>query len=148
MRIGKIEHMRCDEIEAHTYVVIPDGWSKDDFSARVRAARDAYQTMIDTIPPDEPPRPDHYPNLVKLDPSVTVGELLKERQEKQAAWTAWFEEREKARRSFGEHLKDHGLVLVQDYEDHEFIPINWGHRHGQKIHYDGIPFSWSSEEED
>jgi hypothetical protein len=136
MRLGKIENMRCGEIDSYTFVVIPDDWSKDDFTARVRAAADAYKEALDTKPPEEPPRAEHYPNLEKLDQSLTIGDLVKERKDKEAAWTAWFSEWENLQRSFGEHLKDVGLLPVQWHEGDEFIPINWGHRHGSKMQLD------------
>lgn len=142
MRLAKIKNVRCGEPEASTYVVLPEGLINDEFQERVYRAAEAYKAVMDETPvrhhewgPTLGPM-----QLREMDPERTVGAVLRELDEEAERRKAVQREAEKRNRSFGHYLEEEGLIIVQ-LAEHDFeARVDWGHRHGTLIRYDGLSY--------
>lgn len=151
MKLAEITNLRCSEADASTYVLVPDEWDETQFRTAVLLAKNAYIDMMETVPLYARPF-DSLPGIKQfreMPPDRTVGDVLREHDEKEKRRKELDDLASKKRRSFGFYLEEQGLKIVQRAEMTFKTDVDWGHRHGQRIRYDGIAYyDWSWEDED
>jgi hypothetical protein len=137
VKLAFIEHDRCGEWAASTYVWVEASMHSDDLEGLVEAAKKCYLDAEEAFKkdPDCPPLP-NWQNKYSRWPDKTVkeAEFLFEAQEKLRK--AWEKKRDSARRSFAEHLVAVSGGKVQLFYDVEIplrVTCSWGHRHGTTI---------------
>lgn len=146
MKIGKIENIRCDEPTDETFVVVPDGLTQEEFEGAVRRAKREYEAvMADTVLDYSTPQQPTLGSLRKLPPEMPVADVLAAYDRKKEDADKAKEKVERRRRSFGYYLEREGLPVVQRSLCAFSAKVDWGHRHGQKIRYDGIESPFHSE---
>ncbi len=132
-----IEHERCSEIDAYTFVLAPSAWTEDQVQERVEAAVNAYLKALTAALKSEAPPNDYRgygsPPYDKH-PDRTVRDIKAEWEAKRQAWKAWDKERQAARTPFSRFLADEGFVSLWD-ASHARAEAWWGHRHGTPIDY-------------
>ena len=143
MRLARVDHYRCDDIAASTYVWIPDEKDQAAFEVDVARAQEAFLAAGAAAAEHAGPRPVSAwsPGLtpLRLDDapdSTTVGELRAARAQAQAEWAAWEAKRKAASRPFGSFLADLGYRAFYDIEPALVADLGWGHRHGQALDLD------------
>lgn len=147
MKIGKIENIRCGEASEETFVVVPDGLSQEEFQGAVSRARREYENVMAEEPlyvHDFPTSPPSIGELRKLPPETTVQQVLDAHDRRMEERKEREQQAERKRRSFGYYLEREGLPLVQRSTSDYTARADWGHRHGQKIRYDGLDVSYDS----
>lgn len=143
MKLVRIDHLRCGEVAASTYLWAPDDTTPEQFTADVAAAAAAYTADAAAAAAFAGPRPARtYPpfsrslELAREDPDeLTVGEIRARAAREQASWQAWEERRRAASRPFGAYLISHGYLAFPDHEPALTGEISWGHAHGVSIDY-------------
>jgi hypothetical protein len=97
MKLAQIDHSRCGEWRATTYVWVADDMGTDELGKLVEEARVNYLIAIDTCKanPAKPPYTGHEPNYRSYPSTVTLAEAQEDHARKKAAYTAW-EEQERA----------------------------------------------------
>lgn len=144
MQLGEIKNIRCGEWDNSTWVVVPDGLTQEEFQEAVRLAKAAYEEVMAETPLFEQPfgmsGGASINELRNMSPNKTVAEILAEHDEKQERRKIHEDLLSRKRRSFGHYLNEKGLTPVQLSEVELKADANWGHRHGERIQYDGLAF--------
>jgi hypothetical protein len=139
MRLCCVDHYRCDEPAASTYVWCEDDWAEDQFREAVGRAEKAYNTALKEY--SEATTKDPYPRGVYTDPDfkeypdLKVSEVIAIHEEKKLERDKWKAKESNATRSFSKFLEDEGLVDFYSVEAEYEVDIWWGHRHGDAIEY-------------
>lgn len=150
MKIAHVDHIRCDETAATTYVVVPSELTEEEFQTAVTKAQSAYEDVMAQVPlysREYVP----FPGLAQLramPADKTVKEVIDEYERQKEERKALDEMAERKRRSFGWYLEQQGLQIVQRAPAELKAKVNWGHRHGQNIRYDGIDVAYWYDDED
>jgi hypothetical protein len=140
MKLACIEHYRCDEPAAHTYVWVEPEWSEEQFEEAVERAEKAYNEALkaykeqqgeDPYPRGAWPEPDY-----KDFPDMTVAEVQKIHEEKRAEREKWKATKTRALRPFSRFLEDEGLVNFYSVDAEYETTVWWGHRHGERLDYE------------
>jgi hypothetical protein len=139
MKLARIEHERCDEIQAYTYVWVPDSMDEAGFYDAVTKAQDKYLAYIkadaasnpvpNTARPGSRPDYDQYPDL-------TVSEVKSLHSAQIEEYKQWSEARRLARRHFREYLADYGILDFYSHQPDLNVVAHWGHRHNTWIGYE------------
>lgn len=137
MKIGRINHQRCDDLVGSTFVWVPATWTDEDFADRVREARALYiadlSLEVTEAPPNDydpftPPPFERYPDRL-------VSAILEEWAEKKKAYEIWRAEKVAASRPFMYYLEKQGMLSLDSFDGVLEHDVYWGHRHGIKINY-------------
>lgn len=139
MKLARINHIRCREYSACTFVWVRDDMSEDELEARVYAAQKEYLAALTEFSQAEKPveRAPYQPNWEKLR-DRNVGEVLDQHKEEKAKAKAFDEVRRKALKTFGEFLaKQEGIESFWGADDPPVMKgeVDWGHMHGTRIEY-------------
>lgn len=137
MKLGKVEHIRCSEHDATSYVLVPDDWTAEQFAVAVAQARASYQAAVTAqkvAPPNDYRQYSHPP--YDDFPDSTVTEIKAQWREKKKEWEAWNTRKQEGQRSFSDHLADQGLVRLWSAKPDFFGRLDWGHQHGTKLDLD------------
>lgn len=137
MQLVKIDHERCGEYSAWTFVTAPDEWTSGVIRERVRAAQDAYLVEFEkaSTGQPEPPRPGYQPAYAKS-PDRLVRDVLAEFEAAKAIHDAWLASRYRTRTTFESFLLQQGFVSLSSEESGAVeVDVDWGHRHGQRLSY-------------
>jgi len=153
MKIAKVEHYRCEEWTATTYVWVPDDMSADQLAGFAEAAYESYwKAEEDFKKLDAPPNPGYAPEYDKS-PEKIVAQVKAEHKAKLDAYTAWNKKRNEARLSYPEHLEIVSDGLIKDFhngvKDAPRVQVSWGHRHGETLEFgDSTPYDYNREKQD
>ena len=142
MKLVKVEHLRCGEVESPSYFMAPNSMEAEQIKEHLRNARRAYQDAIDAYVRDKKENPDRRAvNVYHFDArtypdTMTIGEA-------KAKWQADVEA-EKAR----DQVKREGLMSYDQWvtrltplqtvhyaEPDVFYTVDWGHQHGAPLEY-------------
>jgi hypothetical protein len=143
MKIAKIEHTRCGQYRATTYMWLDDTVTETQLESIVDKASDAYLAALDAYKndPTAPPNPGYSPTYEKYG-DLTVGEIKTIFEGERAKYQAWEDKKNAARRPFGEFLITAGAGLVQSFyqgtKDAMTARLSWGHRHGEILEFEEI----------
>jgi hypothetical protein len=138
MKLAQIDHERCDEIRAVTYVWIPDDLTVTDLDAFIKTAQELYLKNEEEFKSADKLRDPGYSPNYSLYPPMTVAEINAAHKEKVDAYKIWEEKREASRQTFASLLVEVSNGSIKEFEDFppEFnMVVNWGHRHGTRIEY-------------
>jgi hypothetical protein len=138
LRLIRIDHSRCGEPVAHTFILAPADWDAKTIDQGIQNAYKAYWDAIQIAQNKEKEPPTGNPTVAKYKeyPDKTVAEVEAIFAEQFATHSAWQKDQWKARQEFQTFLKGEGFTLLWD--DEAKIPrfdVNWGHRHGISINY-------------
>ena len=144
MKLARISHERCRDIDATTYVWVPDGWDEDDFEKAVSAAKEKYDIQLSKYAESsgEPPTKYGAPHKIPFEamakdfPDKTATELISIWEEQKALYKEWKDIQNAARVPFRTFLEDEGLVPFYSVEADFETTIYWGHKHGTRIDYE------------
>lgn len=143
MRLAKVEHERCGEWAATTYIMVPDDLTVAQFREAVLAARKKY---LDVLEAWHNANPVEWPGIsltLSADKplpyalTATLGEMLADHAAKLESWKLWEKRKTEALQNFGLFLKNEipGSEWIWQSDDVLKASTNWGHRHGEKINY-------------
>lgn len=143
MKLARIDHFRCDDIAASTYVWGPDDLTPERLEADVAKARESFLAAGIAAASHAGPRPESAwspglvpTNLEGVPAETTVGELRAARARQKEEWAVWETKRKAASRPFGAFLVDLGYQLFYDVAPDLSTEVGWGHRHGQQLDLD------------
>ena len=139
MKLAKVEHDRCNEYAATTYVWVADDMTEEHLYALVEAARRSYLQAEEDFKIDAPKNPGYVPNY-KVYPNNSVKEVEDMFNIERLAYKKWEEKRALAREPFVFHLikASNGLAKsFYDMPDALTVNCSWGHRHGTTIKFGG-----------
>lgn len=142
MRLIRIEHERCGEIDAFTFAFCPDEWTSAVIYSRIDVAQKKYLEAIKKAREEVPPefKNFHYILQVKdyeLYPDKTVKEIEQEHKEKLEKYEEWQKSRNKIKSQFNRFLEDEGFTTLWNAtEEDDIFSVYWGHRHGEPIIYE------------
>jgi hypothetical protein len=138
MRIVKVEHERCGDLEETVYYVIPEHLEGDAVYDAVHAAVDSYlkaREEAQALNPLPSPVSRYIQDIA--DETMTIGEA-------KAMFSAYEQARaqrdavtRKVSGSFETHLKSLGFIPLWAYKGDDLMTSSayWGHKHGQKLDY-------------
>lgn len=143
MKLAKIDHSRCGEHRATTYVWVADDMGPEELAKLTDEARNNYMAAIDACKnsPDKPPYAGHEPNYRSYPSTVTLAEAQADHDLKKAAYAAWQEQERAAQKTFATYLVDAAAGRIKQFWDAEpalKAGVSWGHRHGDQIDYGEI----------
>lgn len=141
MKLAKIEHIRCREYDATSYVWVADDMTDDELDKLCILARDAYlQAEHDakTLKSEPIGYGPNYEQHAQLFPNKKIGEIKAEYEKKLAIWNEAEARRKQARKTFATLLIELGAGRIESFYDHELeieVAVSWGHQHGVEIVY-------------
>jgi hypothetical protein len=145
MKLVRIDHMRCGETAASTYLWAPEGLTEEQFEADVETAKVTYSADAQAAAAFAGPRPagSYAPlgsaSIADADPdTLTVGEIRARAEQARSEWQAWEERRRAASKPFGAYLLAKGYLAFYDHEPDLASAISWGHQHGVSIDYGAV----------
>lgn len=138
LKIARIDHDRCYELSAVTYVWVPEDWTNDNLKAVVKAAQKAYLEFLESWKDENPPNnaTSYSQPRYKDFPDKTVAEVDAIHKAEREEYKAWSEKRTQAKKSFGWYLEQEGCRQFWGYVPEMHATVDWGHRHGTPIDYD------------
>jgi len=145
MKLCCVDHYRCDDLDASTYIWCEDDWTEEQFEEAVERAADAYNASLKAY--TEAGDKDPYPQGSYVDPrfrdypNMTVAEVIKIHEEKKAEREEWKRKQNRAHRSFSSFLEDEGLINFYGVDAEYETNIWWGHRHGERLDYESTDIS-------
>lgn len=139
MKVAKINHYRCDDFSATTYVWVPDDTTQEQFEDAVFKAQDVYlafcREFAARIKVGDPGWVVDYRNYPNK--QATLAEIDEEFAAKKAVYNEWHEQEKKAYKTFGEYLRAEGYIPLWDHEPELLIEeLDWSHYHGIHIGYE------------
>jgi len=139
MRLCCVDHYRCDEVSAHTYVWCEQDWSEEQFQEAVDKAEKAYNLSLkeysDVMEKDPFPEAAYRPKFEDY-PDMLVADIIANHEEKIVTRNKWKALKTNAQRPFSRFLLDEGLVDFYDVEAEYETTIWWGHRHSERLDYE------------
>ena len=136
-KLARIDHERCNEFSACTYVWVRADMTEDEFTERVLAAQREYLAALDEFAKTKKPET-RAPYSINWENhrDRNVADVLDEhaaRRNEQARFDA---KRNEAMKDFDHFLKkQEGIESFWDGEADLHGEVDWGHRHGSKIDY-------------
>jgi hypothetical protein len=115
MKLAQIEHERCHEIAATTYVWVPDDFTADGLGVFVKAAQELYLKNEDDFK-NAPgvSNPGYTPNYT-LYPFMTVREVDAAHKEKLERYKTWIAQKNATRKTFSELLSEVSNGLIKTF---------------------------------
>lgn len=143
MKLATIEHKRCGEYRATTYVWVADDMGDTELSRLVGEAQKRYLTAIDACKNSDakPPYAGHTPNFGAYPGTMTLAEIQADHEKKKTTWAAWEEQERAAQKTFAFYLVEAAGGRIKQFWDGEpalKAEISWGHRHGDPIDYSEV----------
>lgn len=134
MRLARIRHYRCNEIDGVSYVLIPDEMSEDALQYLADSAVKAYLDAERAAAAIIGPKQIGYGPQYEKHPEKTVAEIKGEYDREFAQWKADEEIRKQGRLRFSDHLARLSDQKIKRYFDEDpsilEIEVSWGHNHG------------------
>jgi hypothetical protein len=142
MKLAKVDHIRCGEYSATTFLMVPDELTEDEFHDAVQRAKDKYLEALaewrDAKPVNHPGNAlTIYPGKPPAYPLETsLGDMLADLAAKREKYQEWEDKRSRALQNFGSFLRDEiaGSHWIWQTEQPS-ATVNWGHFHGEPIDY-------------
>lgn len=136
-KLAKVDHFRCDEVRASTYVWISPDLSADEFEKLCIDAKTAYLLAESGAKNARTPHPGWQPPY-EMYPNLPVAEVKALHEQRLAAWKADEEKRDAARQSFATILEERSDGRIKGF--YEVKPdtettVYWGHQHGTLLEY-------------
>lgn len=136
-QLARVEHIRCGEFSAYTYVWVPADMTEAQFAKHVYAAEREYLAALKEFAGSEKPS-SAWPYSINWEThrDKNVGDVLDEHNEKLAQRKEREAKRREALKTFGQFLvKQEGIESFWDVKPDINGEIDWGHQHGTKIDY-------------
>lgn len=136
LKMVRVNHVRCDERQAWTYVWAPADWDAKKLRETTRAAQAAYleahkHYREQRVAPNAwrygPVPYASYPDMTVKDAKAMWDGL-------EADFRAWEKRNRETERDFDDFLTDQGFTSMWSHVEGE-VDVDWGHRHGVAIHY-------------
>lgn len=143
MKLVRVDHYRCGEIDGVTYLWAPDDTDEKKLDADIAAAIVKHDVVREEFR-EQGPKPPHLTmhDIDKFSRDMTVGEAIKKIKEAQEKRKKWDCLERRVTRSFGSHMRELGYIPLGWMDDEEDGGVDiihsfayWGHRHGQSIDY-------------
>lgn len=137
MKLCKISHYKCDEFDGHTFLLGPDNITEEQLSKDAEEAVNYHLNKLREFnnQPDKPAYP-RYPDLDKVDPNTTCGELVEQYKKDQVNYKNWETLRRESSGSFMTVMSSKGYKRLSNYEGEQEITgkilvttAYWGHNH-------------------
>jgi hypothetical protein len=140
MKLVRINHIRCDEYDAITYMMAPDEWSKEDIHSAIDRAQSKYLDALKRANVTKPIPPNDYKEYTGPPygnfPDLTVKEVQEEWDRKKEEYMKWKNSRIGIKKSVTNFLQDEGFTHLYDDKSAVEATMDWGHRHGSRIEYE------------
>jgi hypothetical protein len=139
MKIAQINHYRCGESDAQSYVWVPDDMAADQLQVWVDKAQKEYDIAVQALEKlHHPlPPPGYAPDYSKY-PDKTVAEIEKAHAVRVSEWAIQGNIKKTAQRNFGQILKgitDGKILTFYEVAFSISADVDWGHRHGKQVDY-------------
>jgi hypothetical protein len=140
VKLARVDHERCQEISASTYVWVRDDMTQKEFEGRVHAATRKYELALTELREHQADKPAFSPYSRpdwERERGRNVSEVLDEFAERQRVAKEREAKERAASGSFLSFLED-GADVRGFYDREEDIltdTVHWGHRHGVSIDY-------------
>lgn len=137
MKLARIDHNRCGEHDATSYVWVADDMNAEELDDLCVRAKDAHLKAAHEAKNLDTPHPGHSPRFEAY-PTKTVAEVAALHEARLTAWKAEHALRMQARKSFVDLLVQIGGGRVADFYQAEpamETGVWWGHQHGTDIRY-------------
>lgn len=137
MKLARVEHDRCGEWAATTFLMVPDELTEEEFRLAIRRARDSYDADARAfLESKSAPSYPYAQDYEKYPDDMTMKEVRQAREDKKREYKEWEERRSRASQSFGTYL----LREIEGSQNLHEAPalegsVNWGHQHGRSIDY-------------
>lgn len=138
MKVGRIDHQRCSEVQGYTLVAIPDDWSVIQFEAAVFHAQIIYESARAEFAAQQEPAPRspfHRESWRDFPDDMTIGEAKRQKDEADELYRAWSERRRQMEEGLAHFLAAEGLTLLRESEPEYALTLDWGHAHGIKLEW-------------
>lgn len=135
MKLVKIDHNFCHEIQNFTLMWADDSWDPDILKKAVWKAQAAYNQEVAAPPPEEPPndyRPYSGPPWDKY-PNMKVSQIKAEWEAKEKVWKEWEARMNRQKEPFATFLAKEGLHYFSSFNPELYMVLHWGHRHGERL---------------
>lgn len=136
-RLIHIQHERCQEYAASTYVLAPVEWSYSQIDKAIYNAQQEYYKAVELAKQHQkvPQPPYGLPSVAifKKYPEKTVQEVLDMLEEQRVAYKSWEDNYGVTKTPFINFLVKQGFETL--YEANAKMVCNWGHKHGTRIEY-------------
>jgi hypothetical protein len=139
MKLACVEHIRCRENDAITYVWVADDMTKQELQSFCAQAADKYLAVEKEL--QSAPAPYAHPGCTpdfEQYPNKTVAEVKAEHAKQFAAYNHWHEKFEASRKTFAFRLAEASSGRIMEF--YAITPslqvgVNWGCKHGVVIDY-------------
>jgi hypothetical protein len=139
MKLACVEHTRCREYDATTYVWVADDMTKQELQSFCAQAAGKYLTAEKELQDAPTPyvHPGYLPDFERY-PNKTVAEVKAEHAKQLAAYNHWHEKSEASRKTFAYYLAEISSGRIMEF--YAITPdlqvgVNWGCNHGVVIDY-------------
>ena len=135
MKLVKIKHFRCDEIEGFTLLWAPDDKTEEDFANDVDGAVEEYLNVKKNYNANNP-KPIYLTESFSLFPEViTIKEAKGLIEKSHREWDKWQDDKNKVSKDFIFYMRKRGYIDLgdADVEDTWVTTAYWGHNHGEKL---------------
>jgi hypothetical protein len=136
-KLARIDHIRCGEYSACTFVWVRGDMTEDELAERVEAAEREYlATLKEFSEANKPTQRFSYRIEWEQHRDRAVGEVLDEHAAAQAEHNRYEKTRQNALRDFDHYLtQQEGITSFWEDEFPLHGEVDWGHMHGTKIEY-------------
>lgn len=142
MKLIRIVHYRCSEVDCATYMMAPDEWSEDQIDEKLRDAQGKYLEAFELAKKDEKP-PHESKDLYSYQVFAreenldrTAREIIEERDRMRAERKVWQDKQWQTKKQFSSFLSEQGFISLWNDDVAEEYELDWSHRHGQRLDYD------------
>jgi hypothetical protein len=143
MKLVKVEHYRCGEIDGTSWLVAPDGKDGDAISDDIAAAEDEHMRVCKDVPGDRPPMPVYHltGGGCRWPKTMTIAEIEAENDRRVKAQGEWEEAVRKRNGTFESLMRAKGYRELWELGDGEVDAntVDWGHNHGSRLAYGNSP---------
>lgn len=143
MKTIKINHWRCDEPSAYTFVLCPEEWTSEEINNKLVKAQKEYLGAIEeankAIEPEKVHYHGTYTDLMKIgkeNPDLTFAEVNQIWEDQKEAYNEWYKKQQMLTQSFTRFLIAQGFRHLYALDEDLEFELYWGHRHGERLDYE------------
>lgn len=137
MKLCRIEHVRCAEVQAYTFAWVPDEWDEDDVSGALNRAYTAHLEALRVKDhPDQPVYPGGRESWMRRHPDMLVKDALVGHAAEINEYNRLEAQRRKSKQGLWASLRAEGFIGLTSGTPAFTQSIDWGHRHGVDVRWE------------